>query len=565
MNPPADILRTLAALRFRLFLADFLNGAARGLLIVAAGIVACAAWSQYFAAASWDAAVFVKWALIGSAIVFAGAALRAWLRRPSLRATAQLADTRAGTRDRLLAVLAFSETPAGGLGALAVQESAAALRGQSFRAHFPVRPPVVLRWLGVPLATLLLLAWHGAQLSDAAARQSAEIEAALGGTTRQLEEIARQLADKTDPAQDEARRRLAERLKESAERMRAEAGAGGDPQKAALRELARLEDLVREMRQPAALTPGELQAISAALSQHESTRDDAKDIADGKLPEAAKKLAEAAKSPDPQAAEQIERTLREALQRLAEKKEQLSKQLEDIRERARQSAQAGEQQAVGEQQAPTSPQTQELLKQIAQALQQMGTKPQDQKSDPQKGGQQAQKAGGKPMSDDDLKKLLSALQQMKDQQGQPQEGNGPGGKPDQPEPGEGDGQPRIAVQSFVQPGSDGPPQPDGEPSIPTGKPGTDRDTGTTETPFGQSSPAPGAAAPDRLTGKLGEGESLTALTPNAAPDGSKASRRYRELYEAAAPAAEDAVNQEAIPLGSRFLIKRYFESIRPRQ
>ena len=46
-------------------------------------------------------------------------------------------------------------------------------------------------------------------------------------------------------------------------------------------------------------------------------------------------------------------------------------------------------------------------------------------------------------------------------------------------------------------------------------------------------------------------------------DNSRSSRRYKELYEAMAPAAQDAVVQENIPLGSRFLIKRYFESIRP--
>jgi hypothetical protein len=32
-----------------------------------------------------------------------------------------------------------------------------------------------------------------------------------------------------------------------------------------------------------------------------------------------------------------------------------------------------------------------------------------------------------------------------------------------------------------------------------------------------------------------------------------------------APAAEDAVQQENIPLGSRLLIKRYFEAIRPKE
>ena len=50
-----------------------------------------------------------------------------------------------------------------------------------------------------------------------------------------------------------------------------------------------------------------------------------------------------------------------------------------------------------------------------------------------------------------------------------------------------------------------------------------------------------------------------------AGDKSKAARRYKELYNAMAPAAENAVEQENIPLGSRFFIKRYFESIRPKE
>ena len=52
--------------------------------------------------------------------------------------------------------------------------------------------------------------------------------------------------------------------------------------------------------------------------------------------------------------------------------------------------------------------------------------------------------------------------------------------------------------------------------------------------------------------------------PSAAAGDAKATRRYKELTEAAASAAEDAVMQETIPLGARFLIKRYFDAIRAR-
>ena len=62
-----------------------------------------------------------------------------------------------------------------------------------------------------------------------------------------------------------------------------------------------------------------------------------------------------------------------------------------------------------------------------------------------------------------------------------------------------------------------------------------------------------------------EGESLSVLIPSAAAGDAKAERRYRELYDAASSAAEDAVTQENIPLGARFLIRRYFQAIRPKQ
>jgi hypothetical protein len=99
--------------------------------------------------------------------------------------------------------------------------------------------------------------------------------------------------------------------------------------------------------------------------------------------------------------------------------------------------------------------------------------------------------------------------------------------------------------------------------MPSGLPGSDRDEGTTATPFGEKGKVEGEKGRNiSLTGRLGEGETLSALLPSGG-DESKATRRYKELYEALAPAAADAVVQENLPLGSRFFIKRYFEAIRP--
>jgi hypothetical protein len=105
----------------------------------------------------------------------------------------------------------------------------------------------------------------------------------------------------------------------------------------------------------------------------------------------------------------------------------------------------------------------------------------------------------------------------------------------------------------------------GDPQLPSGQPGSEHDTGTTDSPFGKEKNAAASESQQQsISGRLGQGETLRQFLPGVA-DASKSKRRYKELYEAMAPAAEDAVVQENIPLGSRFFIKRYFESIRPKE
>ena len=63
----------------------------------------------------------------------------------------------------------------------------------------------------------------------------------------------------------------------------------------------------------------------------------------------------------------------------------------------------------------------------------------------------------------------------------------------------------------------------------------------------------------------GDGASLVQLFRAAGGDDPQARRAYRSAYQVAAPAALDAINQENIPAGSRLLVRRYFESIRPKE
>jgi polyhydroxyalkanoate synthesis regulator phasin len=68
--------------------------------------------------------------------------------------------------------------------------------------------------------------------------------------------------------------------------------------------------------------------------------------------------------------------------------------------------------------------------------------------------------------------------------------------------------------------------------------------------------------PQSLTGTWGDGASVIEIVKGAAVEG-VASAPYRDVAEAAAKLAEDAVHSEDIPLGYRFYIKRYFQLIRP--
>jgi len=157
-------------------------------------------------------------------------------------------------------------------------------------------------------------------------------------------------------------------------------------------------------------------------------------------------------------------------------------------------------------------------------------------------------SGGQQMT---LQQLIAALENMKIDGGQ----SIPGLQASARSAG-----PQVSVEAFG-PAASGDPRSADARQPATGR-GSERDFGTTASPFGGKSEPADKGAELALKGALADGESLSMMMPTAG-DTSKSTRRYRELYEALAPAAEDAVQQENIPLGSRFLIKRYFESIRP--
>ena len=537
-----ELTRILRSLRWRMVIRDFLGCTVRatlfffGVLLV---LTAAAWWMGEFRPNPADIPFVIGWPFAFGA---AAGLLLALLRFPSLDRVARIGDRIGSTRDRLLTGLEFSQkAQPSEFESLAVAKAEGYLRGRNFRPLLPIRIPHELLWVAAPLAMLALLWWDAMQAAATRDQRAAEETAEIASTAKQLDRLAEQLDKQADAAKESELKRIADRLKESAEQMRAEAARGGDGQKAALRELSMLEQLVKELRQPQAATPDELKALAEALLKHEQTREAAKDMQGGNLAAAAKKLAEAAQQKDAPSEEQVRKEIQQALDHLAQRKEQLSKEMEQLRNAAK----AGE---GGRQ---------DLLQQIADMLNDLQQQGKTAGRKDAKGA--GQKGAGKPMTDDDLKKLLGALQNLKNQQ----QGEGPAGG--EPQEVEGDRQGPIAMLNFgkgKQPGD----EPGEGANFPSGQPGTEKDKGTTESPFGKQGTDPKVAEQkDSLSGKFGEGESLSALIPTATAGGEKATRRYKQLYDAAASDAEDAVTQENIPLGSRFLIKRYFEAIRPKQ
>ena len=517
-----ELLQTLRSLRRRLLGQIFLVHLVRWALVAAGVILTAAALNRW---------LFLQPALSASSVAGAGlaallvAVIGTWLRRPTTDQVAALIDTRGATRDRLVTALRFGGAETAWESA-AVRECLAYVKRSDFRAHTPLGLPREWRFLAIPAVALGLLQWQERVSSADAQLARAAAQAEIAGTVNQLEQLSRETAKAAEQSQSEELKRMAEQLQRSARELQATAKEPGDAARDALRELSALEQMIKEMQAAAEqATPEEMQELAKSLEKQEATKEAAQAMQAGELAKAAEELEKAA-AQEPKSAEEAAQALREAMQRLAEK-QQRSQQLDQLAKQMQQSGSEG----------------QKALQQLAEMLRKM--QPQQQQSSP------SQKPGDRQQSKQDLQSLLAALQNMKFGEGQPST------QPGAPADAKG-APPQVLVQSFDENG-----KPDSAIQIPSGKPGSERDEGSTESALGEER----AAAPEKgnaqqLAGRLGEGETLQQFLPSAG-DTSRSSRRYKEIYEAMAPAAEDALVQENIPLGSRFFIKRYFESIRP--
>ncbi len=532
--PLHDVLRILRTARRRLAVRTFLAALVKCALLAGAVLVGLGAVNRWLLGRLPIEPQVALAAAAAVPVLALLALLAALAGRKTLPQIATLLDRLGGTRDRFFTALAFSQDAAGSeMRALAVRECAAFARGGDFRRLVRVRVPREAAWLLVPAVALAMLQWEARTVFEARIAETSAAQSEVEDTAKKLEELARQTEKANAEAKTGELEKIAGQLKRSAEQLRAKAVNPEDAAKSALRELSALEQMVQELQKSPGVSPEEMKELAKALAENEATKDAAAAMNAGELAKAAEEMEKAmqqlAEKKDARTERQIQQALEQALKRLAERK-QFSEAMQKL---ARQMQRA---------QAEKGGQSGEAMRQLAQMLRQM---PQGQQS---KGGQQKAQT---------LQQVLAALQNMK-------YGEGDGKPGGDPKPGDAKTQGLVTMQSFAPPNQNGEPGP-GDPSQPGGQPGSERDTGTTDTPFGKERNEPGKEAQAKqLTGRFGEGESLSQFLPSAG-DASKSNRRYKELYDAMAPAAEEAAQQENIPLGSRFFIKRYFESIRPKE
>jgi flagellar biosynthesis GTPase FlhF len=544
-RPSPPLAGALRQARRRLLAQRFLDWLcacvlATGALLLAAGAVSFVCGGAAFHLAWLAIAVG---AALGVALLGTTAG---WI---DLEHTAGIVDRRAGTHDRFHTALAFiGRTPRSAFEDLTLAEC---LRyGENFpvRRWTPILWPRAARFLAVPALALALLCWHASlRIGEPPA------DPALDAAIAQRAAVLQTLADKLRRADAQGKtpdlERLAAEMKRSAERLRnASAESASDKLKGALGEISALESMLEGMKQAAAAekaSPAELAALSAALAANPQTQAAAKAVQQGQLEQAAAQLEQLLQQLEKQgnaaqAMQQLAQSMQDQTAKLtAAEKNGVAQQMQQ----AAQAAQAG-QTALSEQ----------ALQRLAELLRKLG-----QNGAGQPGKSSANGAGGAApqMTQNELQNLLNALENMKAGLGDPGKSDGTGS----PQDGKADEPSLALMESFAKS-----PAADAEAgNVPSGLPGTAHNEGSTKNIFSdnpQATDAQRTGPAARLEGVLGDGQSLQALV-GAAGDHAKASTQYRNLYNAMAPAAQDAVEQEDIPIGSRFFIGRYFDNIRP--
>lgn len=153
----------------------------------------------------------------------------------------------------------------------------------------------------------------------------------------------------------------------------------------------------------------------------------------------------------------------------------------------------------------------------------------------------------------DARRLRAMVRDLKNGSGQ--------GQPDQQQAGGGE----EGLPADNPPGKEKSTAGRGDDAPPGGGPGSEKDFGQGKPLDGGKNPGEGEGNEAFVAGQMGDGTSLVQAFRSSGNLESGAGRAYRNAYDTAASAALDSVNREEIAPGSRFLVRRYFESIRPKE
>lgn len=147
------------------------------------------------------------------------------------------------------------------------------------------------------------------------------------------------------------------------------------------------------------------------------------------------------------------------------------------------------------------------------------------------------------------RRLQQALREMKaGGQGQQQQGQGQPGM-DLAQGKGGEKQDGSSPQDNAPPG---------------GSPGSEHDEGRGEDIKSEKDALAASGSDEQLTGEMGQGQSRVNTYSTSGGDNARSARATRD--GGATQSAElDTVTSENIPPGSRILVKRYFESVRPKE
>lgn len=96
----------------------------------------------------------------------------------------------------------------------------------------------------------------------------------------------------------------------------------------------------------------------------------------------------------------------------------------------------------------------------------------------------------------------------------------------------------------------------------TNSPSNSAGKATDPNPFGEMTAIDSALQLERITGIQSEGPSSVRISKTS-EKGQQSTVSYKEVYTKYQKLSEEALSQEQIPLGYKFYVKRYFESIRP--